>query len=153
MGFFSSSGSLLPVWIWIIIVVIMCIIEASTMGLITIWFAGGALAAAVVSLFTGSIMIQLLVFVVVSLVLVYFTRPIAVKKLNNKTEKTNADAVIGTKGIVESDIKPELRGSVRADGKVWTAIASDADAEIKKGDTVIIERIEGVKLIVRKENI
>ena len=143
--------SLPPVWIWLGVAVIMGIIEAFTMGLTTIWFAGGALAAALVSGITDSVLIQLLVFAVVSLILVYFTRPIAKKMLNTKVEKTNIDAVIGERGIAESDIRRDLRGTVKADNKMWTAVLAEDSPDITTGDIVIVERIEGVKLVVKKE--
>ncbi len=138
--------SLSHVWLWLGVAVIMGIIEAFTMGLTTIWFAGGALVAALVSCITDSFLVQLLVFTVVSLVLVYFTRPIAKKMLNTKVERTNLDAVIGARGRAESDIR-----HVRADNKMWTAVLADDSPDISTGDTVIVERIEGVKLIVKKE--
>lgn len=143
--------SLPPVWIWLGVAVIMGIIEAFTMGLTTIWFAGGALAAALVSGITDSVLIQLLVFAVVSLILVYFTRPIAKKMLNTKVEKTNIDAVIGERGIAESDIRRDLRGTVKADNKMWTAVLAEDSPDITTGDIVIVESIEGVKLVVKKE--
>lgn len=138
-------------WLWICVVVVMLIIEASTMGLTTIWFAGGALAAMIASFITDSFLIQLLVFAVISLVLVYFTRPLAVKKINMKAVKTNVNAVIGEKGIAQSDIKVNEKGTVRADNKMWTAVLAEGSPEISEGETVIVERIEGVKLIVKKE--
>ena len=143
--------SLSPVWLWLGVAVIMGIIEAFTMGLTTIWFAGGALAAALVSCITDSFLVQLLVFTVVSLVLVYFTRPVAKKMLNTKIELTNVDAVIGARGQAESDIRHDLRGTVRADNKMWTAVLADDSPDISTGDIVIVERIEGVKLVVKKE--
>ena len=103
------------------------------------------------SCITDSFLVQLLVFTVVSLVLVYFTRPIAKKMLNTKVERTNLDAVIGARGRAESDIRHDLRGTVRADNKMWTAVLADDSPDISTGDTVIVERIEGVKLIVKKE--
>lgn len=138
-------------WLWIVVAVVMLIIEASTMGLTTIWFAGGALAAMIASFITDSFLIQLLVFAVISLVLVYFTRPLAVKKINMKAVKTNVDAVIGEKGIAQSDIKVNEKGTVRADNKIWTAVLAEGSPEISEGDIVIVEKIEGVKLIVKKE--
>lgn len=138
-------------WLWIGIAVIMLVVEACTMGLTTIWFAGGALAAMIASFITDSFLMQLLVFAVVSLILVYFTRPLAVKKVNMKAVKTNVDAVIGEKGIAQSDIRVNERGTVRADNKLWTAVLAEGSPDVNTGDTVIVERIEGVKLIVKKE--
>lgn len=143
--------SLPPVWLWLGVAVIMGIIEAFTLGLTTIWFAGGAIVAAFVSCVTDNFLVQLLMFAVVSLVLVYFTRPLAKKMLNIKVEKTNIDLVIGQKGLAESDIKLNMKGTVRADNKLWTAVLAEGSPEINQGDVVIVERVEGVKLIVKKE--
>jgi len=139
------------VWLWVIAAVVLAIIEAFTMGLTTIWFAGGALASAVVSLVTNSILIQVLVFVLVSLGLLFLTRPLALKKLNPGTVRTNLDAIVGATALAESDVKEHGRGSARVDGKVWTAVLAEGSPEVEKGDLVKVERIEGVKLIVRKE--
>ncbi|MGN1350586.1 MAG: NfeD family protein [Anaerovoracaceae bacterium] len=139
-------------WVWLIIAVVMGIIEAFTVGLATIWFAGGAVAAALVSLITDKVIVQILVFLVVSLVLLYFTRPVAVKKLNRTTVKTNVDAVIGSIAVAESDICKNAKGSVSADNKIWTAVLAEDSPEVSKGELVRIEGIEGVKLVVRKEN-
>lgn len=140
-----------PVWLWLGVAVIMGIVEAFTLGLTTIWFAGGALVTALISCFTDNFLIQLLVFVIVSLILIYFTRPLAKKMLNIKIEKTNVDQVIGQRGLAESDIKLNMKGTVRADNKLWTAVLAEESPEINKGDLVIVERVEGVKLIVKKE--
>ena len=139
------------VWLWIAFAVVMGIIEAFTMGLTTIWFAGGALVAAILSLVTDSLLAQLLVFAVVTLVLVIFTRPVAVKKLNTRTVKTNVDAVIGTTGTAESDVPMHGTGTVKADGKVWTAVLADGSAEIKAGELVEVTAVSGVKLLVKKK--
>ena len=138
-------------WMWLIVAVVMGIIEAFTVGLATIWFAGGAVMAALVSLITDRLIVQILVFLAVSLVLLYFTRPLAIKKLNRETVKTNLDAIIGSVAVAEESIRKNTKGSVNADNKVWTAVLSADSEEIEKGDLVRIEGIEGVKLIVRKE--
>ena len=141
------------VWIWVGIAVIFAVIEALTVGLTTIWFAGGAMAAALVSKVTDSIFIQVLIFLLVSLVLLFFTRPIALKKLNRVTVKTNLDAIVGSTAVADSDINADERGQVTADGKVWTAVLAEGSGQVKAGDRIVIEAIEGVKLIVRrKEN-
>jgi membrane protein implicated in regulation of membrane protease activity len=153
LGMVLPTGLVISaVWLWLGVAVIMAVVEAFTMGLTSIWFAGGAVVAAVVSFVTDSFIIQLLVFVVASLVLLYFTRPIAAKKLNKETVKTNTDALTGMTGIAESDIKNHEKGTVKADNKMWTAILAEGAADVLKGEIVKIESIEGVKLVVRKEN-
>ena len=138
-------------WMWLILAVIFFIVEACTVGLTSLWFGGAAIVAALVSLVTDNVLLQLFAFVVISLVLVIFTRPIALKKLNVNVVKTNADALIGKVGTVESAIAKNQPGTVKADNKTWTAVLTEDSAQVMQGENVIIEAIEGVKLIVRKE--
>lgn len=133
---------------WLIAAIILAIIEAITLGLTCIWFAGGAVAAAVCALAGGPVLLQIVVFLAVSCLLLIFTRPLARRKLNARTEKTNADALIGREAIVIDSIGPHSTGQVRIDGLVWTAAAQDAHAVIEKDTTVTILEIRGVKLIV-----
>ncbi len=145
------SGITNAVWIWLIFAVFMILIEMMTMGLTTIWAAGGALAAMITAILTDSLIIQGFVFAVVTLFLVLVTRPVAVRKLNYRTVRTNADAIIGREAVAQSDINEFLRGEVRIEGKVWTAVPAEGSPLIRKGDIVRIIGIEGVKLIVVKE--
>lgn len=141
---FLSSGPMA----WIVVAIIFGIIEAVTMGLATIWFCGGAVIAAIASLFTGSVMVQIVIFLLSSAVLLYFTRPLAKNKLNAKVEKTNADALIGETGIVITDIKPFTPGQVKIAGKEWTAVCENENLTVPKGEKVTVHSIQGVKLIV-----
>lgn len=137
--------------IWLAILVVMAVIEIITLGLTTVWFAGGALVAFVFSLFGVPIPLQITVFVVVSLVLLFATRPIAVKYFNNGRLKTNAEGLIGKYGIVLEDINNlHAVGLVQVDGMEWSARATD-ESTIEKGQEVIIRAISGVKLIVEEK--
>lgn len=131
--------------IWFVAAVVFAIIEALTVGLTSIWFGGGALIAGIVALFCDKILVQIAVFLIVSIVLVAITRPLAKKHVNDKAEKTNVDAIVGMSGVVLSAIVPPLSGQVKADGKVWTAIA---DYEIDEGKEVKVLEIKGVTLKV-----
>ena len=131
--------------IWFGAAVIFAIIEALTVGLTSIWFGGGALLAGIVALFCDNILIQIAVFLTVSIVLVILTRPLAKKHINDKAERTNVEAIVGMKGVVISAIVPPLSGQVKADGKVWTAVA---DHEIEVGKEVTVLEIKGVTLKV-----
>ena len=136
---------------WIFCVVILLAIEIFTLGLTTIWFAGGAacaLAAALVHLHTG---VQIAVFFIVSAVLLFFTRPLAVRHLNSRTTKTNAEAFVGRKVRVLQDIN-NLRdeGQIFVGGLEWTARSSDDTVTFRKDEIVRIIGIEGVKMIVEK---
>ena len=136
---------------WLIGMLVLLGIEIATMGLTTIWFAGGCLAAFVMAVAGGGFGVQLIVFFVVSLVLLFVTRPIAVKFFNQGRTKTNADSLIGEKAIVMKDIDNLLaEGEVEVNGQMWTARSQDGDVKIPAGTVVEVCRISGVKLIVKK---
>lgn len=134
--------------LWIIAAAVLAIIEALTLGLVCIWFAGGAVGAAIAAMLGASPIVQVVVFLGVSIVLLALTRPIAGKRLNDKTEKTNVDALIGQTGIVEEKITQYKTGQVKADGKVWTAACESG--EIDEGTVVVIKSIKGVTITVEE---
>lgn len=139
---------------WLVLLVVLVIIELATMGLTTIWFAGGALAAALVSIPGTPIWLQIIVFLVVSALLLYFTRPIAVKYFNRDRIRTNTESLIGRQAIVISEINNiEGTGQVNTGGMEWTARSSYNNVVLPVGAVVTILGIDGVKLIVeeRKE--
>jgi membrane protein implicated in regulation of membrane protease activity len=144
--------SLNPALVWVILAVIFAIIEAFTMGLTTIWFCGGAVVAALLAMIDVPVPVQIALFIIISLVLLYFTRPIAQKKLKIGAEKTNSEALIGKTGFVMETVHPFSTGQVKLEGKEWTAIAEDRNATIEKGAKVIAIKIEGVKLVVVPAN-
>ena len=136
---------------WLIAFVALAGIEAATMALTTVWFAGGAIAAFLMSLAHASVNAQLTVFAVVSFALLIFTRPWAVKHVNRRAVKTNADSLVGKQARVTSEINNSLQtGSAVVNGQEWTARANK-DCEIYPADTLVeIRAIQGVKLIVQK---
>ena len=136
---------------WLIAFVALAGIEAATMALTTVWFAGGAIAAFLMSLVHASVNAQLTVFAVVSFALLIFTRPWAVKHVNRRAVKTNADSLVGKQARVTSEINNSLQtGSAVVNGQEWTARANK-DGEIYPADTLVeIRAIQGVKLIVQK---
>jgi len=136
---------------WLIGMLILLGIEIATLGLTTIWFAGGCLAAFVAAAAGVGFGVQLIVFFVVSLVLLFVTRPIAVKYFNQGRTKTNADSLVGEKAMVLKSIDNLLaEGEVEVNGQVWTARSLDGDVKIPAGAIVEVCRISGVKLIVKK---
>lgn len=141
-----------PVAIWLIILILLVVIEIFTLGLTTIWFAGGALVAIVVAALGGPIWLQVLLAIIVSAVLLFFTRPVAMKYFNRDREKTNAESLVGRQAIVISEINNlQSTGQVTINGMEWTARAI-ADGEIiKTGEVVVIRGINGVKLLVERE--
>ena len=136
--------------VWLVAVVVFGVLEAVTAQFVSIWFAGGAVCSLVAYLLKADTAVQCIVFVAASAILLLFTRP-AVKKLTaNRTEKTNVDVLIGKSALITkpTDGMGE-RGEAKIDGKYWTACSSDGQP-IEKDSVVTVEKIEGVKLIVRK---
>lgn len=136
---------------WAVIFAVCIIVEIISLGLTTIWFAGGALVAAIVALFSTSFTIQVLIFIVVSLILIFTTRPIAKKHFNaDSMEKTNVESLIGKEVIVTSAIDNlHSAGQVKVNGLEWTARSADNEL-IPEGTLVKINEVQGVKLIVTK---
>ena len=134
---------------WLAVFVLLIVIELATMGLTTIWFAGGAVAGFIASMLGANVVIQAVVFFVVSIVLLIFTRPFAVRYINSNKTKTNIDGLLGQEALVLEEIN-NIRetGCARLEGKEWTARSVD-DTVIPADTVVIVERIEGVKLIVK----
>ena len=137
--------------IWLVVLAILLVIEFLTLGLTTVWFAGGALVAFLVSLAGGPLWLQLLLFIAVSVVLLLFTRPLAVKYLNKDVQKTNVDSIPGQKGIVTATIDNlKAEGQDTIQGMEWTARAKNGNT-IEKGKVVRVTAVEGVKLIVEED--
>ena len=135
--------------IWLTIIVIALIFEGCTAGLTTIWFAIGGAVSFILALFNVNTYVQIAAFFIVSVLLLICTRPLITRTLVKKTEKTNADKIIGKKALVIEEIN-ELKGTgqIKISGSVWSA---KADEIIQKDETVIIEDIKGVHVIVKKE--
>ena len=137
--------------VWLVVLAILLVIEFLTLGLTTVWFAGGALIAFLVSLAGGPLWLQILLFLVISVVLLLFTRPLAVKYLNKNVQKTNVDSIPGQKGIVTVTIDNlKAEGQVTIRGMEWSARAKD-DNIIEKGKVVRVISVEGVKIIVEED--
>ncbi len=134
--------------VWVVLMVVFLVVEAATAGLTCIWFAIGSLAALIAALFDAQLWLQIVWFLVISFVTLYFTRPLVKKYVNSRSQPTNADMVIGKEVLVTEDIdNVEATGAVSVGGKVWTARSADG-GRIKSGAVVSVLRIEGVKLIV-----
>ena len=136
--------------IWLIAMVALLIIEAVVPGLISIWFALGALAALLSALLHAPLWLQIVWFLVVSIAALVLTRPLAVKYVNSRTQPTNADVLIGKECVVTEEIDDVLgTGAVTVSGKVWTARTGQEGLRLEKGAKARVLRIEGVKLIVK----
>ncbi len=134
---------------WLVVLALCAIVELITMGLTSVWFAGGALIAALIAFICPYFWVQIVAFIIVSVVLLVFTKPIAVKYFNKGRIKTNADSLIGQRAIVVSEID-NLKGigAVTVSGLDWSARTEEDGLVIPEKAVVVIKRIEGVKLIV-----
>lgn len=136
--------------VWAIGLVAFLAVEGLTVGLTAIWFALGALAALVCSIAGGRVWLQLVLFLLVSVVALIFTRPLVKKYINDRVIPSNANALIGKECRVTETIDNIAgTGAVYVEGKTWTARSID-DSIIEKDTLVTAKKIEGVKLIVEK---
>ena len=134
----------MEVLIWCGLMILFLVVEIATVGLTSIWLAGGALAALIVAVSGPGIIWQLTAFVVVSFILLVFTRPFAKKYINSHHEKTNYEELIG--GVVDNIAQT---GAVFAQGKEWTARAEDDRQRLEAGSLAEVVAVSGVKLILK----
>ena len=137
-------------WFWLAMAIIFTLIEVFTAGLTTIWFAIGSIPMIFLSFLPIPFLYQVLIMLVISIVLLIFTRPFFVKKLNANKEKTNVDALIGKTALVTKKITKFEKGEVKIDGKIWTA-KSVSDEDLEEGTECLLQSIEGVTAIVSKK--
>lgn len=139
--------------VWLAVAIVLLVVEIITLGLTTIWFAGGALVACVAAALQADFLVQVILFLVVSVVLLFFTRPVAMRYMNKSRTKTNSESLVGKEAVVLQEINNlKASGQVQLNGIEWTARAENMEDVIEKGAIVCIKKIEGVKLIVtRKE--
>ena len=136
--------------LWLALMILFVIAEASTVQLVSIWLAAGSLSALIPAMLGMPLMVQIIVFLVVSAVCLIFTRPFVKKVLAVKKVNTNADRTIGEIGLVTETIDNTLEsGRVMVDGLSWKARASD-DSVLEAGTRVQVKEIHGVTLTVEK---
>ena len=135
--------------IWLGLMVVFLIVEAvCAIHLVSIWFAAGALVAAVAAMLNASVWLQATLFLVVSCVILALMWPFVKKFLNPGLQKTNLDSIIGAEGLVIGDIDNlTARGQVKLNGMEWTARSSSGEP-IPAGTRIRVDRIEGVKVFV-----
>ncbi len=133
---------------WLILFAILLVIEIITLGLTTVWFAVGAIAAFLTAYLGLATVVQVIVFLIVSVALFVITRPLAMIFFNTERERTNAESLIGQKAFVKETID-NLRGAgrVEVNGMEWSAKADESES-IEVDTVVLIKGIQGVKLIV-----
>lgn len=137
--------------IWLIAAIILAVVELSTNGLVTIWFAIGALVAMFSAMLGAGIWFQLILFIIVSAVILIAARPLAEKYVNRNITKTNIDAVVGRKLIAKTDIDNiKGTGKVDMDGSTWLAASSIDEVVIPAGAEVTVVKVTGAKLIVER---
>ena len=140
-------------FIWLGIVALFLAVEAATVTMVSLWFAGGALAALAAALLGGGLVWQIGAFILVSTALLALLRPMARKHFTPKLTKTNVDSVIGTQGYVTADIdNVAATGTVKLGAMEWTARSATGE-KISTGTLVKVEKIEGVKAFVTPVNI
>lgn len=137
---------------WIVLLVVLIVVEAVTAQLVTIWFAAGAAAAIIAELCGLQQWLQWIIFIAVSVIALVATRPLVRKATKSTIEPTNADRCIGKTAVVTEDIDNiEGKGQVHVNGITWTARSSDGTV-FRKDERVTVEKIDGVKLIVKAMN-
>lgn len=137
-------------YFWLLICVLLIAIELATMGLTTIWFAIGALGAYITALFGGGILLQLVVLILISFVLLIFTRPIVVKYLQART-KTNVEGMTGKIAVITESVNNLLgQGAAKVNGLIWTARSADDNVIFAKDELAEIIAVRGNKIILKK---
>lgn len=137
-------------WIfWLVLVIVLSFVEIATVSLVSIWFVASGIVAMISSFFIEDTAIITTIFILLGIFLLVISRPIVNKLRSKDNEKTNLDRIIGETAIVTEDIKKNVVGEVKVDGKRWSAVSKE---KCLKGDTVKVLKIDGVKLIVEKES-
>ena len=144
-----KRGEVMELWmLWLILVFFLIVLEACTVNLVSIWFIISGIVSLFVSIFCDNFLIQFAIFVLLGIFLLLTTRKFLKRYIKPNKEKTNLDRILGEVAIVTDAILKNAVGEVKVDGKRWSAIAKE---EIQVGEEVIVEKIDGVKLIVRKK--
>ena len=138
--------------IWLVLLILFLGVEAATLGLTTIWFGGGAAVALIAAALHAPLFVQIALFFLVSLLLLFFTMPVAVKYFNKDRVRTNVESLVGRQGIVTSEIDNlQSIGQITVGGQEWSARSSDDGIIIPVGAVVIVTSVSGVKLIVKSD--
>lgn len=137
--------------VWLALLIIFLVIEIITVGLTSIWAAGGALIAMILSLLHIPMIWQIIAFLLVTAILLYFTRPFAMKIINSKREKTNYEGIIGETIRIEKRVDNLAQtGMAVVNGQEWTVRAENEEEILEPGTLAKVVSISGVKLIVKK---
>lgn len=148
---FAGIGIETDMVVWFVLMVFFAIVEASTVGLVSVWFALGSLVALLLSLFIDNVWVQIWAALIVSIVTLLLLRPLSQKYFSGRTHgaATNLDLLIGAEAVVTEPIDNlQATGQVKVNGQIWTA-RSEGELVIPAGTIVTVLRIEGVKLYVQ----
>lgn len=146
LSFLLSTPTIMLI-VWIVFIVVSAIIELETQDLITIWFTLGAVVALIACILKAEVILQFILFLVVSAVAIICTRPLAKRMQSKEIIKTNSDRIIGMTATVTKEISPENVGEIKIEGRYWRAIPLENE-EYSIGDKVLIQAISGTKVIV-----
>lgn len=143
----SSSINITMAIVWIIVIAVSIIIEEQTAQLVSIWFGVAAIGGIICVLAGVDIIIQIVVFAALSLILIFLSRPLAKKMMQNTEIKTNADRLIGMKGRLTKAITEDEKGEIKIDYQRWTAVSVN-NKPINENELVVVKEIQGNKLVV-----
>ncbi|HEX3017201.1 MAG TPA: NfeD family protein [Caproicibacter sp.] len=136
-------------FIWLGIIIVSAVVEMATTQLVSIWFSVGGIGALIACELNAPFPLQILIFLFITALMLAVTRPFVRKALVVKKTNTNADRYLGKIAIVTVEINNTVgTGQVNVLGSIWTARSADG-ATIPVGQRVLVEAIDGVKLIVR----
>lgn len=135
---------------WFGFCLFLIFVEICTVNLVSIWFAIGAFLTMLVSFMTDSLLIQITVFALSSLIALLATKPLVKKLKKTEVVPTNYDRILGQRAEVTKKITEDNYGEVKVLGSIWTAVS---DSVIEVGEKVVVDRVDGVKLVVKKEEI
>lgn len=138
---------------WLIALAVLLLIEILTLGLTTIWFAGGSLVAFLAAMLGGPVWLQFVLFFVVSFVMLIFTRPVALRYFNKSRVKTNYESMVGREGKVTETVDNfNQTGTVVVGGQEWTARTLQEGIVLEPDTKVVVREIRGVRLIVEQQD-
>ncbi len=138
-------------WIWLLITILTAVVELITTDLVSIWFTLGGLAALIAYFLNASQLVQIVIFIIISLVCIISVRPLTKKYLRTNIVSTNYDRVIGQHGLVLKRIDADTRGEVKVLSTEWSACSFD-NSTLEAGDYCEILAVEGAHLVVKKIN-
>ena len=137
--------------LWLVLLIVFVIVAMITVGLTSIWFAAGALVALLATVLGANPIIQVVLFIVVSIALLFVTRPFAHRIINSNVQRTNADSLVGEHiRILERVSNTDQTGRAVVRGQEWTVRAEDDKEVLEEGNMAEVVSISGVKLIVKR---